>query len=136
MPPAQWLFHNDRPLIQVEVSLLSGGQDLVRRLVADTGAGTRQSVFQLILDEKDCLQCGGILMGHVRLGGAYSGSFAVYLVDVRIPQLNFAGPIPIVGVPQVPKGFDGIAGFKFLNRFHYGNFGSPDYFGLDLLPVP
>jgi hypothetical protein len=136
MPPAQWLLDNGRPLIQVVAPLHSGGQDLVRRLVADTGAGTRQSVFQLVLDEKDCLQCGGIRMGQVRLGGAYSGSFPVYLVDVRIPQLNFADPVPVVGVSRVPKGFDGIAGFRFLNRFHYGNFGSPDYFGLDLLSVP
>src|SRR3989442_15360033 len=98
MPPAQWSLQNDRPQIQVVVSLLSGGQDLVRRLVADTGAGSRQSVFQLLLDENDCLHCGGILMGHVQLGGAYSGSFPVYLVEVRIPQLNFDEPVPVVGV--------------------------------------
>ena len=103
--------------------------------MADTGAGTRQSVFQLILEDNDCLQSGGILMGHVQLGGAYSGSFPVYLVKVRIPLLNFDEPVPVVGVSQVPSGFDGIAGFKFLNRFHYGNFGNPDCFGLDLLPI-
>ncbi len=45
MPAAQWLLQNDRPVIQVVLSLLSGGQDVVRRLVADTGAGTRQSVY-------------------------------------------------------------------------------------------
>jgi len=75
MPAAQWALQNDRPEIQVVISLLSGGPDLIRRLVADTGAGTRQSVFQLVLLESDCLQCGGIPMGHVQLGGAYSGSF-------------------------------------------------------------
>jgi hypothetical protein len=69
--------------------LSSGGHDLVRRLIADTGAGTRQSVFQLVLLENDCLQCGGIPMGQVQLGGASSGSFPLYLVEVRIPQLNF-----------------------------------------------
>ncbi|HYV35000.1 MAG TPA: hypothetical protein VE988_04795 [Gemmataceae bacterium] len=112
------------------------GQDLVRVLLADSGAGSRKSVFQLILSEQDCLQCGGMLMGHVQLGGAYSGMFPVYLVDVRIGPLNFGDPIPAVGVGQVPSGFDGIAGFGFLDRFHYGNFGNPDYFGLDLLAGP
>jgi hypothetical protein len=136
MPTAQWSLQNERPQIQVALSLLRDGQDLVRRLVADTGAGSRQSVFQLILAENDCLQCGGILMGRVQLGGAYSGWFPVYLVRVRIPQLNFDEPVPTVGVSQVPQGFDGIAGFKFLDRFQYGNFGNPDHFGLDLLPVP
>ena len=28
----------------------------------------------------------------------------------------------VVGVPSVPTGFDGIACFSFVNRFHYGNF--------------
>ena len=129
MPAAQWPLQNGRPVIEI-VLPASGGQDLVRCLVADTGAATRQSVFQLILDEKDCLRSGAILIGHIQLGGAYSGVFPVYLVNVRIPQLNFDEPLPVVGVSQVPPGFDGIAGFKFLNRFHYGNFGDPDSFGL------
>ena len=135
MPAAQWLLQNDRPVIEVVLSV-SRGQNLVRSLIADTGAGTRQSVFQLILDEDDCLQSGAILIDRVQLGGAYSGVFPVYLVDVRIPQLNFDEPVPVVGVSQVPPGFDGIAGFKFLNRFHYRNFGDPDCFGLDLLAGP
>ena len=130
MPAAQWLLQNDRPVIEIVLSA-SGGQDLVRRLLADTGAGTRQSVFSLILDEKDCLQSGAILIDHIPLGGAYAGVFPVYLVDVRLPQLNFAEPVPVVAVSAVPSGLDGIAGFKFLNRFHYGNFGNPDSFGLE-----
>ena len=130
MPAAPWFLQNHRPVIEI-VLCASGGHDLVRSLVADTGAGTRQSVFQLILDENDCLQCGAILIDHVQLGGAYSGVFPIYLVDIRLPQLNFDEPVPVVGVSHVPPGFDGIAGFKFLNRFHYGNFGKPDYFGLE-----
>ena len=116
MPAAQWLLQYDRPVIEIVLSG-SGGQDLVRSLIADTGAGARREVFQLILDENDCLRCGGTLMGHVQLGGAYSGFFPVYAMNIRIPQLNFAG-------------------FKFLNQFHYGNFGDPDCFGLDPLAVP
>jgi hypothetical protein len=136
MPPAQWPLQNERAVIQVVWSLSSGGQGLVRYLIADTGAGSRQSVFQLILAEHDCQRGGGILLGHAPLGGAYAGSFPLYLVDIRISQLNYHEPVPVVGVPQVPRGFDGIAGFKFLNRFHYGNFGNPDSFGLDLLHQP
>ncbi len=75
-------------------------------------------------------------MGHVQLGGAYTGSFPLYLVAVRISQLNFDEPVPVVGITYVPQGFDGIAGFKFLNRFHYGNLGNPDVFGLDMLAGP
>ncbi len=129
MPAVQWLLHNDRPVIEI-VLPAGGGQDRVRILVADTGAGSRQSVFQLVLDENDCLQSGAILIDHVPLGGAYSGVFPVYLVHVRILGLNFDEPLPVVGVSQVPPGLNGIAGFKFLNRFHYGNSGNPDVFGL------
>ena len=136
MPAAQWPLRNDRPMIEVVASLLHGGQEIVCGLVADTGAGSRQSVFELVLDERTCLVCGGILMGHVQLGGAYCGSFPIYLVQVRLAPLNFNEPVPVVGVSGVPQGFDGIAGFKFLNRFHYGNFGNVQQFGLDLLPVP
>ena len=136
MPAALWPLHNDRPVIQVVLPMSGSGPDLVRRLVADTGAGSRLSVFQLILDEPSCLLCGGMRMGYVQLGGAYAGVFPVYLLQVRLAPLNFGEPVPVVGVSQVLPGFDGIAGFKFLNRFHYGNFGNPDQFGLDLLSLP
>lgn len=136
MPFVQWPLQSHRPVIQIVLPSLSRGQPAVRCLVADTGAGTRQSVFQLILAERECVQSGGILMGQVNLGGAYVGPFPIYLVEVHIPQLNFDEPVPIVGVSQVPQAFDGIAGFKFLQRFHYGNFGNPDVFGLDLLQMP
>jgi len=54
----------------------------------------------------------------------------VYLVETEIPSLGFVDSVPVVGVSQVPQGSDGIAAFKFLNRFHYGNFGNPGSFGL------
>jgi hypothetical protein len=104
--------------------------------VADTGAGTRQSVFQLLLDGDDCIQTGAYVIGQVQLGGAYSGAFPVYLIDVRIPQLTFDDSVPVVGISQLPTGFDGIAGYRFLRRFQFGNYGDPDSFGLDLLPTP
>jgi hypothetical protein len=136
MPAAQWPIQHERPEIQVIISVFGGGHGVLRRLVADTGAGNRQSVFELVLLEHDCLQCGGIPMGQVQLGGAYSGWFPLYLVEVRIPQLNFDEPVPVIGVAFVPQGFDGIAGFRFLNRFNYGNHGNPDAFGLDRFAPP
>ena len=133
MPLAQWSLHADRPIVQA-VLTLAGGGELPRCLVADTGAGSRRDVFELILDEDDCLHAGGIPIHEVRLTGAYQGLFPVYLVDVQIPVLTFDDSVPVVGVSTLPRGFDGIACFKFLRRFTYGNFGNPDGFGLDRLP--
>ena len=68
---------------------------------------------------------------HAFLGGAYSGRYRVYVVPAQIPALGFAQNIPVVGVPSVPTRFNGIAAFRFLNRFTYGNFGDPGQFGLE-----
>ncbi|HEY7426973.1 MAG TPA: hypothetical protein VH682_22250 [Gemmataceae bacterium] len=103
----------------------------MRTLLADTGAGSRGSRFELILEENDCLLCGGIPYPSVTLGGAYSGRFPVYDLPVQLPALGFAQNLRAIGVPSVPAGFDGIAAFRFLNRFTYGNFGDPGQFGLE-----
>jgi hypothetical protein len=95
------------------------------------GAGSCLDPFELILDEGDCRLCGGILYPSLSLGGAYSGLFPVYDTVVRIPALGFAQRFSAVGVPSVPSGFDGIACFRFLNHFTYGNFGDPGQFGLE-----
>jgi len=100
-------------------------------LVADTGAGSRNSTFQLILEETDCVLCGGNPYTTTTLGGAFVGSFPIYVIPVRIPALGFDQNLRAVGVPSVPAGFDGIACFGFLNRFTYGNFGDPSQFGLE-----
>jgi hypothetical protein len=136
MPPVQWPLQNDRPMIQIVLPAMSSGQGMVRHLLADSGAESQQTIFQLLLAEMNCLLTGGVTMGQVQLGGAYAGWFRLYLVRVRVPPLNFDEPVPIVGVAQLPPGFDGIAAFKYLNRFHYGNFGNPASFGLDIFPVP
>ena len=67
----------------------------------------------------------------ISLGGAYVGSYPVYLIQVEIPLLGVAGDFRAVGVPKPSKTLDGIAGFQFLNRFTYGNFGNPLEFGLE-----
>jgi hypothetical protein len=100
-------------------------------LLADTGAGSLRVDFELILDENDCLRCGGIFYPPVRLGGAYIGSFPIYDLAVQLPALGFTQFVRVVGVPSVPQGFDGIACFRFLNRFTFGNFGDPSQFGLE-----
>jgi hypothetical protein len=132
MPHFQWPLLHDRPIVQVILAFVQGGQQIARNLLADTGAGTVQSGFELLLGEQDCLLCGGIPLPGVVLGGAYVGSYPVYLIQVRIPQLGFDQAVPTVGVPAVPAGFDGIACFQFLNRFTYGNFGNPAQFGLEI----
>jgi hypothetical protein len=132
MPLAQWPLLRDRPIIEVLLTQAQGGEQVLRRLVADTGAGTSNSGFDLLLEEQDCLLCGGIPSQDVTLGGAYKGSYPIYLVAVQLPLLGFNQSIPVVGVPSVPAGFDGIACFQFLNRFTYGNSGDNGKFGLEL----
>lgn len=131
MALAQWTLRHGRPRVQVVLNLAPSGQMLRRILLADTGAGSQSSVFELILDEDDCLLCGGIPTNSVPLVGAYVGSFPLYDIPVKLPALGFDEIVRAVGVPSVPAGFDGIACFSFLNRFHYGNFGDPGQFGLE-----
>jgi hypothetical protein len=89
------------------------------------------AAFDLILEESDCLLCGGQPQVSVQLGGAYTGPFPLYQLQVQIPELGFDAPVHVVGVPANPRDFEGIAGFRFLNRFAYGNFGNPGEFGLE-----
>jgi hypothetical protein len=131
MPRITWLLHQDRPRIEVILAMAVSTTPQTRALVADTGAGSSQSQFELVLTENDCLSCGGKPTGVLRLGGAYSGSFPVYTLRVQVPQLGFDDDVKVVGVPSVPSGFDGLAGFRFLNRFTYGNFGSRTEFGIE-----
>jgi hypothetical protein len=132
MARVRWPLLNHQPRIQVTLTLAPSGQSVVRNLLADTGAGTRRARFELLLDEQDCLHCGGLPAHSVVLGGAYSGSFPVYLLRVQIPALAFDRHVPVVGISHCPAGFEGIACFRFLNRFSYGNFADPGGFALEL----
>lgn len=131
MPRVKWPLQHGRPCIELLLTLTIGGQSLARMLLADTGAGSKSSGIDLILDEDDCLHCGGVTGSSVKLSGAYVGSFPLYVLPVQLPALGFAGNARVVGVPSVAAAFAGIACFSFLNRFHYGNFGDPDAFGLE-----
>jgi hypothetical protein len=131
MPRVQWPFQGGRPVVPVALNLPVGGQSIFRNLLADTGAGEDNSGFELLLEEHDCLLCGGKLVQAVTLGGSYVGSFPVYRVRVQIPALGFDQFLRAVGVPTNPPKLGGIACFRFLNQFTYGNFGDSKQFGLE-----
>ncbi|HMC66949.1 MAG TPA: hypothetical protein VKI65_18575, partial [Gemmataceae bacterium] len=61
--------------MEVTLTLAADGLPFPRILLADSGAGSRTARFQLILDEDDCLLCGGNPLQPITLGGAYTGSF-------------------------------------------------------------
>jgi hypothetical protein len=131
MPRADWLLVHDRPVVQIVLTLARGGQTITRTLLADTGAGAMLAPFDLLLDETDCVSCDGTVTQTLTLGGAYSSSYPVYLIRIRIPALQFDHDVLAVGVPNTPPGLDGIACFRFVNRFTYGNFGDSRQFGLE-----
>ena len=131
MSHVSWPLLGERPVIQIVLTLAQSDQKTARSLLADTGAGKRNAPFELLLDEHDCLLAGGKSTHAVVLGGSYRGSFPLYVIRVEIPQINFADDLYVVGVPNPPKHLEGIAGFRFLNRFTYGNFGMAGEFGLE-----
>jgi hypothetical protein len=131
MPRVLWPLRHGRPCIEIVLTLALGGQSLVRTLLADTGAASQTAGFELLLEEHDCLRCSNSQIASITLGGAYAGRFQMYDVSVRLPALGFAQDLPVVAVHSTPVGFGGIACFRFLNRFTYGNLGDPQQFGLE-----
>jgi hypothetical protein len=136
MPRATWPLSRGRPIIEATLALAQGGQVVVRRLIADTGAGSSRSGIDILLDEQDCLLCGGTPMKSVILSGAYVGSFPTYALRLAIPHLGVNQTVLAVGLPAPPSTFDSIACFRFLNRFTYGDFGSPGEFSLEIQEGP
>jgi hypothetical protein len=94
MPRVLWPLLHHRPIVEVVLTLTSGGQLLVRQLIADTGAATALAGFELVLRENDCLACGGIPSHPVTLGGAYIGTFPVYVGPAPDPAPKFRPPSP------------------------------------------
>lgn len=131
MPRELWSLRHGRPCVEIVLTLAQSSQPLSRTLLADTGAGSQNFRADLSLDEDDCLLCGGKPLQPIAVGGAYTGTLPTYGIMVRIPPLGFARNVRAVGVASTPAGFDGIACFRFLNRFTYGNFGDPGQFGLE-----
>ncbi len=119
-----------RPIVKLRL-ITAAGDAQERRLLADTGAGTNESPFELILSESDCRSCGGNPGQPVVLRGAYTGTYSVYVVRVRLEDLDFERYARAVAVPSLPPGLAGFACYRFLNRFTYGNFGDASVFGLE-----
>src|SRR5436305_1372398 len=114
MPRVLWPLLHDCPSIEIVLTQTPGGKSVVRRLLADTGAGSAQNRVQLLLPESDCVSCGGNPIFLIDLHGAYKGLFIGYELRVRLPALGFDQMVPVAGVPAGPTGFDGIACFRFL----------------------
>ncbi len=127
------LLQNGRPVVEVHLRDLPTSSIVSRTLLTDTGAGRCNSPFELILSEADCRRFGGQPGGTTGLGGAITGQFTIYPVWIEIPALSIVQEVAVVAVPtaQLPFGLDGIAAFRFLNSFTYGNFGDPNQFGLE-----
>ena len=132
MPRADWPLLRGRPRIEIVFTRISDRSALIRQLLGDTGAGSAQSAFDLVLREAECIDFGQILGYQAVLAGAYSGHFSVYLLHVEMPALGFSRDVRAVAVPTPPAAFDGIACFSFLNQFTYDNFGDPARFGLEV----
>jgi len=132
MPSQFWRLSGGRPTIEVELTDATTDEPLARLLLADTGAGDALAGFELILHEDDCERCSDGASHSASLGGAYSGLFPVYYLRVQIPAIGFDHIVPVVGMADTSNDFDGIACFRFLNRFTYGNFGNANGFGLEL----
>jgi hypothetical protein len=45
MPRLEWPHRNGRPCVEIVLTLVPAGQPLPRKLLADTGAGSSQSIF-------------------------------------------------------------------------------------------
>src|SRR5438876_10181638 len=105
MPRVSWPLYHDCPCVQITLTLTASGQAFPRTLLADTGAGSRYAGFELILEEDDCLHCGGFPGASITLGGAYSGLFPVYDLRVQVPALGFDRNVRAVGVSSVPPDF-------------------------------
>jgi len=131
MASTSWPLLGGRPIIEIALTLVQGGQNVKRTVLADTGAGNARAPFELLLDENDCLLCGRPASRTTTLRGAYVGSYPLYLIRVEIPILSYTARVVAVGVHSLPPNLDGIAGFRFLNRFTYGNFGNPSAFALE-----
>ena len=135
MPRASWPLIAGQLVVQIELKETGSDLTLTRTLLADTGGGSALMPVHLGLSDEDVIRCGGIFRGYVGAGGAIEDDFKVYAVDIVIPELNLISLVNVMAVPAetLPDGLQGIACFRFLNSFNYGNFGNPAEFGLATL---
>jgi len=134
-PRQTWLLHNDLPVIEVLLLEPFTGSWESLTLLADTGAGPRFSPFEIVLSHADIARFGQEESGFAGVSGALQGQFRVHRVRLQIPSLRVDLAVDALSAPSssLIGGLDGIAAFRFLNSFSYGNFGSPYEFGLEVL---
>ena len=127
-----WPLRVEQPVVVVRLTD-AFGLPHDRTLLADTGAGHDTAPFELVLSFTDCERFGNLRPSIVGISGAIEGIFPIFKMWVEVPQLEFRRKIAVVAVPhdQLPEGLDGIAAFRFLNSFTYGNFGNSAEFGLE-----
>jgi len=134
-PRQTWLLQNDLPVIEVLLLEPFTGSWESRILLADTGAGPRFSLFEIVLSHADIARFGQQELGEVSVSGALQGRMTVFSLQLQIPRLGVDLSVDALSAPSssLIGGLDGIAAFRFLNSFSYGNFGSPHEFGLEVL---
>jgi hypothetical protein len=136
MPRVIWQLERNRPVVKIQLVATASDPEVTRTLLADTGAGGFNAPFELILSTSDCQRYMGLQSGYeVALGGAIVGAYPIYAIRIEIPMLSWSRRVQAVAVPDTacPAGFDGVACFRFLNLFTYGNFGDQRQFGLENL---
>jgi len=129
---ASWPLRSGRPCIEVVLWRTADGTDYPRVLLADTGAGAADLDVELILAESDCLTCSRRRAGHTSITGAFAGYYSLFEIRVCVPVIGFDQIVIAAGVRSISRNFDGVAGYRFLNRFTFGNFGLRDQFGIEV----
>ena len=109
------------------------GSILTRTLLVDTGGGSALVPVDLVLSVADVSRCRSRLQSYVGSGGAIEGSFEVRSLQIAMPTLGLVRRVNVMVVPAIslPDGLGGIACFRFLNAFNYGNGGNPAEFALE-----
>jgi hypothetical protein len=136
MPRVTWQLEHNRPIVKIHLAETASDHTATRTLLADTGAGGFDAPFELILSASDCQRYAGLRSGYeVALGGAIVGAYPMYAMRIEISMLSWSRRVQVVAAPDAacPAGFDGIACFRFLNLFAYGNFGDRRQFGLETM---
>ena len=138
----RWKLENGRPVVELEFTRDIDGKAVKRGMLAATGGGATSSPFDVILARSDVREfLAGNATVTVSLGGALLGRYPCAWIAGGLPGLP-ARPLVAVSVPDdhplfhrlAADGADGLAGLRFLDRYHYGNFGHPGEFGIEPLP--
>jgi hypothetical protein len=86
MPRVMWQLERNRPVVKIQLAATASDPEMMRTLLADTGAGGSNAPFELILSANDCQRYMGLRSGYeVALGGAIVGTYPIYALRIEIP---------------------------------------------------